>query len=257
MVTMALTVRKRWLLEVPLVVIAACLIRPTNAGIFREFCQKIHGERKSTQLELQGFTLSLEQSARSSALFQQTANDDTHPVLCKASSTPQHAASNIIWLALLYVTSLDPKLCHFLSASELTLRLSRLRGLSPTTVLILVNSVVHIVWRLVIASGSRKKFEFMAKHFILSGRHSIEQKRPHTHLTAAFSHISTKHFVNNMSDLLMVGPSLEKALTPRQYAYFYVGAIYASDFLDAYVFQGETIFLSFLKVSYKSTYQIT
>ncbi len=94
-----------------------------------------------------------------------------------------------------------------------------LRHLRAVPVLMALNLLVYVTWR--IALASEPLAVFMSENFC-TNLAALRAGRPWTLLTAAFSHIAAFHVLLNMVVLLSFGAILETRWGARRFTWFYV-----------------------------------
>jgi membrane associated rhomboid family serine protease len=127
-----------------------------------------------------------------------------------------------------------PRALEFVGTSEAIARLSA-GGLqvAPSEVVTVCNIVVFLLWQIAQDFGFMR---WMDRNFVLSYNDRQRRLRPYTMLSSAFSHYGTEHIVGNLTALRAYGPTEAQILGWRGFAYFYVAAVYVSDYFDLWVF---------------------
>jgi membrane associated rhomboid family serine protease len=122
-----------------------------------------------------------------------------------------------------------PRVLECAAAAETMTFLSKRFGKDPTDVLSVINGIIYFVWQYTINEEDNKLLTWMIRHFCMPHDKEILQQRPHTIMLSAFSHMTASHITGNLSMLKLVGPTVTEALGPRQFSYFYMASIYASN----------------------------
>ena len=105
-----------------------------------------------------------------------------------------------------------------------------------TPILCGLNAIVLLAWNVTGFLQSHNWYNWMASHFLLPSDKSSRRMRPHTIVTAAFSHIDLDHFSSNMAALCVFVPDVVRELGCRRFAYFYISSAYASTIFDSVFF---------------------
>jgi membrane associated rhomboid family serine protease len=151
---------------------------------------------------------------------------------------------------------LTARLLEFTIASEGITLASQGLGLKPSTVLILINTAVHVSWRCILNEAmhhpkfehnrkwmndrkiSLERWKWMDRNFCMPKETKELVKCPHTILLSGFSHKDFSHLRSNMVGLQLFAPPVARILGTRTFSRFYVSSFYASTFVNLWVIEG-------------------
>ena len=106
----------------------------------------------------------------------------------------------------------------------------------PTTIIIIINLMVHFSWRH--ASSNLDRIKWMIYHFGCPNDVSsaARAERPHAVLTHAFFHMDGHHLFSNVVNIWVLSPYVVEMLGYRRFSYFYIGSVYASTLFGDRIF---------------------
>ena len=120
------------------------------------------------------------------------------------------------------VLTVNPRVFEIDAASEGTALAASSTKQKPTSVLLVINVLVHLFRQM--CADDPSLYLFMNPH---SGYSHTWKEGMHTILLSGFTHKDIAHLGSNMAALQLVGPKVCKRFGSRVFSYFYITALYA------------------------------